>query len=245
MKNLVKMGFVRLYKNWFYVLGCILAFVITVWFLQTRPIPQLADDDAESVAILLSAAIVLYFSMFVGFFIGNENEDGNLRNKVMAGHSQISVYLSHYIVLVSALVIMLFCWLAGAMVGGAHLQLRLVVYLLVACLYNSAFIAVIMSIVFRLKKQTTGIVIGVGIFYFLTSTVLIGNFIYSVTYDNAFVNNIVVALYNLSPLGQCFARTSLSDPGLAVTGVQVGLSALIIVAALYVGTLGLKKRDIN
>jgi len=103
MKNLVKMGILRLFKNMFYILGCILAFGITVWFLDTRPIPQFAHYSAENVAIILSVVIILFFAMFVGFFIGSENEDGILRNKVMAGHTQLDVYLSHYIVLLRLL----------------------------------------------------------------------------------------------------------------------------------------------
>lgn len=245
MKDLVRIGLIRLYKNWVYLFGCVLAVAITTWFLQVRPIPQLTHYSAENVAILLSGAIVLFFSFFVGYFIGNEYEDGILRNKVMAGHSQITVYLSHYITLVIAMTVMLACWFVGAMLGGTKISGRLFVYCFVALLYNAAYIAIIQAMVFRLKKQVIGITLSIGFCYFLVTNVLIGNFLFYLVSEQTVLSKVIMIVYNMSALGQCFAKTEMADPGIGATGVQVAVSLVLIAAASFLGTLRLAKRDIK
>ncbi len=245
MKNLVKIGLIRLSKNLYYILGCILAVVITYWVIVTRPIPQLMRHDVLDVAILLSAAITAYFSAFVGLFIGNENEDGILRNKVMVGHTQPQAYFSSYITFIVALVGMMVCWLLGAFAAGLTISSRLVIYILISFLSNAAYIAVVQAIVFRFKKQVVGIMAGIGLLYVLLTSILMGNFFYMITDRQVVMQKIVTVFYNVSALGQCFARTVLSDPGLANTGIQISVSVIVFLAATFLGTLGLGKRDIN
>lgn len=245
MKNLVKIGLVRLSKNVFYILGCVLAFAITYWVLVVRPIPQLVNHSTTDVAILTSAAIVLFFSVFSGLFLGNENEDGILRNKVIAGHTQLEVYFSNYIVLAIAVIGMMICWLLGAIAGGAVVDSRLLIYFFIAVIYNLAYISVIQAIVFRAKKQVTGVMISFAWFYILMTTVLMGNFAYMVTEGQEVAQKIVILIYNMSAVGQCFARTDFSDPGLANGFVQLATSVVVFALATFFGTLRLKKRDIN
>lgn len=245
MKDLIKIGLVRLSKNIYYIAGCVLAVAVTYWILATRPIPQFVNHEAGNIAIFVSAAIILYFSIFCGLFCGNENEDGILRNKVMVGHSQLEVYFSNYITLVIAAIGMMICWLIGAIAGGAALNSKLLEYLFIAFLYNAAYIAIIQAIVFRAKKQVTGVVISFGVFYMLMNAVLMGNFFYMITDGNAALQRIVMVLYNMSAIGQCFARTDFTDPGLADGFVQVAASILVFTVATFLGTLGLKKRDIK
>lgn len=245
MKNLVKIGLNRLTKSIVYIIGCILAFVITNRFIVACPIPQLAKYDPNSLAILVSGAITIYFSFFVGFFIGNDNEDGILRNKVMVGHSQLSIYFANYITFIVSLAVMMVFWIAGALVSGSKLDSSLLTYIAVSFFANAAFIALVQSIVFRAKKMIIGIVISMGIAYAFVGSVLMGNFFYMITDGQASLQKLVIVIYNISALGQCFARTSMSDPGLAITPVQLGVSLALIIAASFIGTLGLKKRDIN
>lgn len=244
MKNLVKIGLIRLSKNWFYSLGCFLAFVITDWFITVHPIPQLTSYSNENIAILVSAAIVVYFSIFVGLFIGNEYEDGILRNKVMAGHTQVEVYVSHYITLLFALIIMMCFWFLGTIASGTLISLKLMGYCLVAFLYNAAYIAILQAIVFNLKKQTTGILISVGIVYCMISFVLFGNFFYMTFYEQPVISKVIAVIYNMSAMGQCFASTALADSGLGNIRIQIPVSLILIALASFFGTLRLAKRDI-
>lgn len=245
MKNLVKIGLFRLSKSFLYIAGCILAFVITCWFLTVRPIPQLVNHDATDVAILLSAAIALYFSAFVGLFMGNENADGILRNKVMVGHTQLQVYFSNYVTFLVAMLGMMVCWFLGALAGGMTISARILAYVVIAVLYNAAYIAVLQAIVFRFKKQVIGISAGLLLFYAFLTSVLMGNFFYMITDGQAALQKIIVVVYNISAVGQCFARTYLADPGLADPVVQILTSVVVCLVATFLGTLGLKKRDIN
>lgn len=247
MNNLIKIGLIRLYKYWFYIIGCILAFVITYWFLVTRPIPQLADEAPQSVANFLCGAIVAYFSLFIGIFMGSESEDGILRNKVMAGHTLLEVYVSHYITFLIALLGMLLCWFAGAVAGGTKVTADFIGCVFVAFLYNAAYIAVIQAITFRMKKTVTGVVCGLGIFYLLVTSVLMGNYVYMVLSETgrSVATTIFSVIYNMSALGQCFARSSLADPELGSLAVQIPTSVVLIGLAFFAGTLKLKKREIK
>lgn len=245
MKDLVKIGLVRLAKNYYYIGGCILAFAITYWAMTVRPIPQLMSHDATDVAIFISAAIILFFSIFIGLFCGNENEDGILRNKVIVGHTQHEAYFANYLTLVLAAIGMMICWLVGAFASGVPFSFRLLVYFFIAVLYNSAYIAVIYAIVFRTKRQAVGIMISIGWFYMLLTAVLMGNFFYMITEGKEVFQRIIIMAYNMSAVGQCFARTDFVDPGLANPFVQISMSLLVFAIATFCGTLGLKKRDVK
>lgn len=49
-----------------------------------------------------TAVIGIFVSSFCSLFIGTEYSDGTIRNKIIAGHSRISIYLSNFIVSFSA-----------------------------------------------------------------------------------------------------------------------------------------------
>ena len=159
--------------------------------------------------------------------------------------SQLDVYFSNYITFLVALVGIMIFWFAGSVAGGAAISSELMLYMVIAFLYNAAFIAIVQAIVFRLKKQVVGISISMGLFYFFVVSVLMGNFFYMITDTNKALQNIVIVVYNVSALGQCFARSGLADQGLANTGVQISASIIIFILATFIGTLKLKKRDIN
>lgn len=245
MKNLLKMGLIRLYKNIYYLGGCVLAVGITYWFLTVQPIPQLVKFGTNSSAILVSAAIVFFFAIFTGLFFGSEREDGTFRNKVMAGHSQVTIYFSQYITLLIAMLGMVLCWIIGALAAGATLNGELLVYIVIAILYNAAFIAIALGITFRTKKQLNGIIIPLAITYFFTFGVMVGNFIYMITIENVVVNTVVKVIYNMSAIGQCFARSGLSDEGLGSAVIQIPVSLAIIALAIFAGTVKVAKRDVN
>lgn len=245
MVNLLKIGFTRLYKNFYFIGGCVLAFAITYWFIDTQPIVQLVKYGPNTSAIIVSVAIVFFFSIFSGLFFGSEWGDGTIRNKVMAGHSKMSIYLSQYITLVVSMAIMMIFWFVGALVAGAEVNKEFLLYAGIAFLYNSAYIAVVQWIVFRSKKLVNAIVIPLGIAYLLLNIMLVGNLINTITYDNPVANGIVNIVYNLNAIGQCFARSGLGDMNLVNTGIQVADSIAIIALATLFGTMGIEKKDIN
>ena len=246
MKNLVKIGVIRLYKNIFYIVCCVLAFLITEWFISVGPVPQLAKYGATTNAIVVSAGIIFFFALFTGMFFGGERESGILRNQVMAGYSQNKIFFARYITLLIALAVMNLFWILGAVVGGAKLEAEMLRYIGIEFLYNAAAIAVILAICSRTKKQINGIVISLGIAYLCVTGVLVGNYIYSITADvSGTVSTIVAYIYNLSPVGQCFARSGIGDEGIQTLWVQLLASLTVLVLGFFFGTFKVSKSDVS
>lgn len=246
MKNLVKIGVTRLYKNIFYIVCCALAFLITEWFVSVGPIPQLAKYGAATNAIVVSAGIIFFFALFTGMFFGGERESGILRNQVMAGYSQKEIFFGRYITLLIALAVMNLSWILGAVVGGTKIDAGMLEYIGIEFLYNAAAIAVILAICSRAKKQTNGIVISLGIAYLCVTGVLIGNYIYSITCDiSKTVCTIVAYIYNLSPVGQCFARSGIADEGIDALWIQLLASLTVLVLGFFFGTFKVSKSDVT
>lgn len=245
MKKLIKMDFLRLQKSALLLVCDILAMIITWWFVKNKPIPQLADEDINTLAILASAGITFFFSIFTGILFGSEREEGILRNKIMAGHSQKEIFFSQYIVLLVAMGEMTCFWFIGALAGGARIDGQFFLYVVVSLVFNSAFIALVQAICFRAKKQVTGVVVSLAVFYFFSFGILIENFLYMITEGNPVPQFIIAVIYNISAVGQCFARTTLADPGLANTVLQLVVSLAVMGVALFAGTVNIAKRDVN
>ena len=246
MKNLVKIGVTRLYKNIFFIVGCVLAFLITEWFVSVGPIPQLAKYGAATNAIVVSAGIIFFFALFTGMFFGGERESGILRNQVMAGYSQKEIFFGRYITLLIALAVMNLSWILGAVVGGTKIDAGMLEYICIEFLYNAAAIAIILAICSRAKKQTNGIVISLGIAYLCVTGCLIGNYIYSITCDiSKTVSMIVAYIYNLSPVGQCFARSGIADEGIDALWIQLLASLTVLVLGFFFGTFKVSKSDVT
>ena len=213
--------------------------------MLAQPIPQLAKHEPETVAILLCTAISFFFSFFVGLFIGSERSDGLLRNKVMAGHSQKRIFLAHYLTLFTAVLVMQLCWLLGALAAGAALQGRLIRFFCIALLLHAAYIALLLAICFRLKKNALPLSLGL---YFILFTVMEAAAIlyrYSISEGAPALGRAMAILYNISPIGQCVARCSFVYPDLSRAPLQISVSLAVLGLALFAGTLRLNKRNIE
>ena len=246
MKNLVKIGVTRLYKNIFFIVCCVLAFLITEWFVSVGPIPQLAKYGAATNAIVVSAGIIFFFAMFTGIFYGGEKESGILRNQVMAGYSRKVIFFGRYITLLIALAVMNLFWILGAVVAGTKLDSEMLVYIGIEFLYNAAAIAVVLAICSRTKKQINGVVISLGIAYLCVTGVLIGNYIYYITSEiSKTASTIVAYVYNLSPVGQCFARSGIADEGIDAIWIQLLASLTVLVLGFFFGTFKVSQSDVN
>ena len=245
MRSLIKINLIRLYKNTFYIVACILAFIITYWFMTVKPIPQLANKEPLVSAILLSSGIVFFFSIFAGLFFGNEREDGIIRNKLIAGHSMLTIYFSQYITLCIAMLIMMVFWLVGAIVAGMPINSDTILYTLIAILFNAATLSIIESVVIRVKKQIIGVLASMFIIYIFLQSVFVGNFLNMITYENKVANTIVVVIYNISSIGQCFARSGMGDPEINNTFIQIMVSVIVMVISFLLGTMKLSKTEIN
>lgn len=244
MLKLVKANIIRMYTNIFYSLGVALAFLCTFLFVDIKPVEPLAKLGAEKNMMAVSFATVLYFAMFTGYFVGAEFDAGAIRNKIIAGHSQIKVYISNYLALLVGLVIMYGAWLLGGCVAGCRIDGEMLVFTLVAILYNAAFIGILIAISFRVKATVQAALTGVGLFYVLTTGGLVMNFIVSNT--EGVIYKIVRLIYNAGAFGQILLQVGLMDSEVGLGSfVQILCSLTIVALSVFAGTFCLNKRDLK
>ena len=120
MFNIYKGNLVRLVKNFLFVLGCILALVITYLITSGKfPLDFLKTGKPEDNMFFASAAMVLYYSFFTTIFVTAEYHDGIIRNRIIAGFSQGNVYVASLLAQYSAVLIMFAVYMLGGLLGGA------------------------------------------------------------------------------------------------------------------------------
>ncbi len=66
---------------------------------------------------LFSLYVPIILAIFTGLFIGREYSDGTIRNKIIAGHSRISIYFSNFIIVV----------FTGFVISAAYMLMLLIV----------------------------------------------------------------------------------------------------------------------
>ena len=100
MRNLLSAGFVRLWRSWTLWLSCAFLAAGTITAIWTRYSDRLQYGYSSN----LDTAFLGYV-LFIAFlipivctlFIGTDYADGTIRNKMVCGHSRISLYLSNLI----------------------------------------------------------------------------------------------------------------------------------------------------
>lgn len=246
MFNIYKGNLIRLVKNYLFTGGCILALVIT--FLITAgkfPLEFLKDGLPEDRMFFASVAMVLYYSFFTTIFISVEYHDGIIRNRVIAGFSQIDVYAASLITQYSAVIIMTAFYLLGGLLGGAKFNADLWTKNGIYLLSLLGYVTVTNAIAFRLKKVVISTILTMMLFNMCFNCVMFGNAILSFM-ENETALKIGKIIYNIHSLGQWFSLTPFSfdftNPGF---GVMIALSCGVILIASILPMIGLKKRELK
>ena len=244
MMGLIKANLYRLFKNNIFIAGLALASVITFYFVKYKPMEIMSSWDASRIMIFVSAATLLYFSFFTGLFIGGEYKEGAIRNRVIIGYSQLSIYVSNYIAIIIGLVAMYVMWLIGGVAAGVGISTKLITYMIVAIFYNSGYIGIIMAVSFRVKNLIIAVISGIGLFYFSFNSILIMNF-FSGDASGVF-GEIYSVFYNIFTMGQFFVNSGLMSEEINVGYKnQILLSIIVCIVAFIAGTMELKNRDIK
>ena len=245
MKNLYKATMYRIFKNIYFIGGCVIALVVTLAVTGGfYTFPFLMEKPEELRMIFVGAAMVLFFSMFPPLFINPDYIDGCIRNRIIAGYSQKQVYISHVLAQLSAMTIMFLCYLIGGIIGGASLNASSLVAVIVLFVAVMSYTVLTATAAFRLKKLIASMLTTMLLFNLCFNMVLFGNAILSALKDTAF--KIGSVLYNVNALGQWFCLTGFVDDGVNPgAGIQILLSLIVIAAALIWGLSGLDKRDLN
>lgn len=129
MNKLLSAEFVRLFKSGIFraALGFsagFAAFAVVIRYIDvTRAAEQYAKLGVEysnTDGLIFMGGLYLVFAaaVFIGIFVGTEYSDGTIRNKLTAGHSRSSIYLSKWIVCTAADIIIHVMYIAVVLILG-------------------------------------------------------------------------------------------------------------------------------
>ncbi|SFH66976.1 hypothetical protein SAMN04487830_104137 [Pseudobutyrivibrio sp. OR37] len=247
MKNIYRANMHRILKNWIYILGCIIAIVVTfVFTANTIGMSERFEKmGCDGRMIFISLAMMAYFTIFVPLNTNAEYRDGTIRNKLIAGFSQKEIYLGILFSHITSLAIMEACYFIAGIVGGAKISVELLTKSFIMFLSIAAYISVLEMIAMRVKKTVLVAILAFLILYLTDNIVMIGNLLLVfVLKGNSFVIGRII--YNISTMGQWINMIGMADkrnnPGY---GVLIIISLSIIIVTVLLGTLGINKRDIK
>ena len=107
MINLLSLGFSKLFRNLAFRIGtaamAVLPVIVALFSYFDEKTPKVPQDGIYNVGLYL---IWLIIGSFVSVFVGQDYDEKTMNNKIMAGHSRVSIYFADYIVTLSGAVIM-------------------------------------------------------------------------------------------------------------------------------------------
>ena len=129
MCNLLMLSNRRLFKNTLFWVAMAITLALSLYISLTNA-PEMAEwakagDDVglEDCFFNLLPILGLVYAAFLSLFLGVEQSDGGLRNKLIAGHSRTSVFLSLFFVSVLACFLITVAWLIGSLPGLCYFDL--------------------------------------------------------------------------------------------------------------------------
>lgn len=125
MSRLLSADFAKLKKNKFFWL-CMAGMAVFALFMKIMDyvsMREYSDSVPSFESLLLIYTLVIGFLMaaFVSLFVGTEYSDGTIRNKLIIGHTRVSIYLSNLITCFAAGVMMCLAYLIPALAVSALL----------------------------------------------------------------------------------------------------------------------------
>lgn len=119
MSRLLSADFAKLKKNKFFWL-CMAGMAVFALFMKIMDyvsMREYSDSVPSFESLLFIYALVIGFLMaaFVSLFVGTEYSDGTIRNKLIIGHTRVSIYLSNLITCFAAGVMMCLAYLIPAL----------------------------------------------------------------------------------------------------------------------------------
>lgn len=119
MYRLLNAGFERIKKNRVFW-GCVFVTIgIAMFMLVSNYLDMKNDNTQISTSELVSnylPMIGLFIAIFTGLFVGTEYSDGTIRNKIIAGHKKINIYLSNFIISSIVAIIFQIIWTAFVLI---------------------------------------------------------------------------------------------------------------------------------
>ena len=124
MNKLLSAGFFRLKKNLLFWLSMVFMAIAGISF----PLAAYADSQKYGLVYTLegnffTSAVfaVILSSVFCSLFIGADYSSGTIRNKVIAGHNRVSLYLANLVICIAACLLMTAAYSAAYLATGLPL----------------------------------------------------------------------------------------------------------------------------
>ncbi len=124
MSRLLSADFAKLWKNIFFRLCMIGMFLFGIYMKVMSYISAVQYGFTVSLADMATVyMLVLIFMIptFVSLFIGTEYSDGTIRNKLVIGHTRMSIYFSNLITCLAASLLFALSYLAAVFAVGLPL----------------------------------------------------------------------------------------------------------------------------
>ena len=249
MKNLVKINLKRLFSNIFYIIGLMLAAVITFVAVKTGQVAGiLMVADSNKMMQMLSAAIIAFFCIFSGAFICVEYSDGVIKNKIAAGHSRAEIYASHLFTQLIAEAVMIVVWIIAGDAAGATVNAAFIGYVFRTFFYIAGIISLLTFIGMCVSKKYISSFAGVGILYLTFNFMLIANYLCCMVFYETPLAFPAKIVYNLTAVGQWFSSCYMGAVEEAISLPFAGsivISLLKIAVLTYIGINVLNKKEIQ
>ncbi|MCR5426016.1 MAG: hypothetical protein K6E81_04210 [Lachnospiraceae bacterium] len=253
MIQILKANLIRLFKNWLYLGGLVVAAVLTYYISRAdMELFVLHHINHNECMKLISGAVYAFIAIFVPVFEGTEFSDGTIRNKFIMGHSADEFYLAHLLTSFLMMVVMEAVWFVSGLLAGARVDADLLAFALMTAFAMFSFCAFMtfLQMVIRTTAACAGT--GVVLFYALFFMGLIGNYLFSFQGDKMFTK-ILLFILNASPVGEWFLHSYLgasepNDFGYTMSyGLVPHLILCIVFAALFtiIGIRSLKRKDLK
>lgn len=175
MRNLLSANFSRLWKDWTFWLcmGSMLLYSILFMLNGCRQATVDLTEYTYSIDLYyfnFAISIGGFCAVFCSMFLGTEYSDGTIRNKIVAGHTRTSIYLSNLLLTFFATLFMMFVWLISAMAAIPILGMwkmgipNLLLYLLIAVLFIAVLSAIFTFIAMQSSSKAAAVAISILLF---------------------------------------------------------------------------------
>lgn len=218
MRKLLSADTFRLFRSkWFWLcLGGMLTMSVAFIIMQYT---------AMDYAVPLSRVIFLPMSFYgvttaalISLFVGEDFSDGFIRNKIIAGRSRYSIFVSNLIVSwLACIVIYLIVSLFTAIIGSFLFEVNINIENFFQCLFLGigmciAYGCIYCSITMLCKTKATAAVLCMGLAFYLlfsclhTNQIMVQpefkNGVLNPMYVDGFAKNVYAVLHDLNPYGQ-------------------------------------------
>lgn len=197
MRRLLSAGFAGLRKNkvlWACMLGAFLISLCIVLNGARRNVQFSVDRPLDHYFFNFLPMAGLLWAAFSGLYVGADYDHGLLRNKLVVGHTRVSVYLANLTVSIAAAILMLAAWFVGGLAGIPFLGPRglswpqLVCVLGLSLLTTASFCAILMAVEMSIPNRAISAVVSLGL---ALGLLFCASMLYNALCEQEFINGYV------------------------------------------------------